>query len=52
MTSARIVGAEELARWLVSEGLAEEQDGYGHASGKSVAESLLEKYIIIERPKP
>lgn len=38
--------ADELARWLTERGLAEEQRGYGHATGEQIAEALLAAFDV------
>lgn len=40
---------DELASWLVRRGLADDQRGYGHASGEEVAEALLENFNITHK---
>lgn len=40
---------QTLINFLLAEGLAEEQDGYGHASAEQVADKLLERFDIEER---
>jgi hypothetical protein len=38
------INQESLAKWLVEEGLAEAERGYGHASGEEVAAKLAERF--------
>lgn len=35
-----------LAQWLLDNGYAEEQSGYGHVSAEDLAEALFEHYHI------
>lgn len=35
-----------LADWLVANGLAEKERGYGHASGEDIAEKLLAAFDV------
>ncbi len=39
----------ELIKWLLAEGMAEEQRGIGHVTADDLADALLERYEIIER---
>lgn len=40
------ISVEALADWLVDNGLAENQRGYGHATGEQIAVMLLAKFDI------
>lgn len=44
-----IVTPAELEKWLLAEGLAEEQRGYGHVDGKALALAILGKYRVEHR---
>lgn len=44
--------ADELARWLVDNGCAEEQRGYGHIAGDELADRLLASFIVIPKLHP
>lgn len=41
-----MIGAEELAAWLLENGFAEERRGYGHVSAEELAEALTDAFVI------
>ena len=40
---------EQLIRWLLDNGYAEEYEGYGHVSAERLADALLDQYLMEER---
>jgi hypothetical protein len=40
------ISVEALGDWLVDNGYAEAQRGYGHATGEEIAEALLSRFRI------
>ena len=37
---------DELAKWLLDRGFAEEKPGYGHVSAEELADALLSEFTI------
>lgn len=37
---------DELAKWLLDHGFAEEKSGYGHTSADELADALLSEFTI------
>lgn len=47
MSYYREAAKEELVKWLLDEGLAEDKAGYGHASADELADKLLARFDIL-----
>lgn len=44
-----MVTPAELEKWLLAEGLAEEERGYGHVDGAALAVAILGKFRVEHR---
>ena len=40
------VSPEDIANWLLENGYAEEQDGYGHVSATELSNALHQEFLI------
>lgn len=43
----RPVRQEEMVEWLLENGFAEEQSGFGHVSAEELAQELIKKFEIL-----
>lgn len=47
MSYYRAIKVVELTKWLLENGLAEEQSGFGHVSAEDLAQKLVDKFDIM-----
>lgn len=51
MSYLRPIRLEELTDWLLENGLAEEEAGYGHVDAATLAQKLIDKFDILTYSK-
>ena len=48
MAYVRPVKKHELVEWLLGNGYAEEESGYGHVSAEELAEALIDEFDLVK----
>lgn len=51
MSYFRPVREEELISWLLENGLAEEESGFGHVSAEELAQKLIDRFDVLTLSK-